>query len=315
MNGLPGRFQVPSHRATTRSEREAGGNNVHSLWCGLSALALIAVSLPPAKAVEAQHVVVESGDIRIEVLEQGTGPAILILPSLGRGASDYDKVADLLAADGFRVLRPQPRGIGASAGPMTGLTLHEYAADVAVVIEHEVKGPAIVVGHAFGNFVARMLATDRPELVRGVVLAAASPGKVPPGSGPVIAPDVREAIDRSGEVSLPEADRLRYLQLAFFAPGNDPHVWLGGWYPQAHDAETAASSATPVDTWFAAGKAPILDLQAEEDTVAPRKFAGVLKGALGDRVTVVVIPHAGHALAPEQPEAMAAAIAAYARKS
>jgi pimeloyl-ACP methyl ester carboxylesterase len=38
----------------------------------------------------------------------------------------------------------------------------------------------------------------------------------------------------------------------------------------------------------------------------------VLKAALGDRVTVVVIPNAGHALVPEQPEAMASAIAAFA---
>jgi pimeloyl-ACP methyl ester carboxylesterase len=71
--------------------------------------------------------------------------------------------------------------------------------------------------------------------------------------------------------------------------------------------------ATPVDDWFACGTARILDLQAENDAVAPRKFAGVLKAALGDRVTVVVIPNAGHALVPEQPEAMANAIAAFAR--
>lgn len=286
---------------------------------GLLAIALMSFGLTsfvaqPAEAAAAKHIMVHRGDVQIDVLEQGKGPAIVILPSLGRGAGDYDRVAKLLAADGFRVLRPQPRGIGASKGPMTGLTLHDYAADVAAVIEHEVKGPAIVVGHAYGNFVARMLATDRPELVRAVVLAAASPGKVPPGSGPVIAPDVREAIDKSGDLSLSQKERIRHLQLAFFARGNDPRVWLSGWYPKAHDAESAASAATPVDTWFAAGHAPILELQAEDDTVAPRKFAGVLKDALGDRVTVVVIPHAGHALAPEQPAAMADAIAAYARK-
>jgi alpha-beta hydrolase superfamily lysophospholipase len=57
----------------------------------------------------------------------------------------------------------------------------------------------------------------------------------------------------------------------------------------------------------------VLDLQAENDAVAPRKFAAVLKAALGDRVTVVVIPHARHALVPEQPKAMAEAIAAFAR--
>jgi pimeloyl-ACP methyl ester carboxylesterase len=132
----------------------------------------------PGRAATPDHGIVQHGDVRIEVLEQGHGPAILILPSLGRGAHDYDERAIPLAADGFRVLRPQPRGMGQSEGPMAGLTLYDYAGDVAAVIQREVKGPAIVVGHAFGNFVARMLATGRPELVKSVVLATASPGKV-----------------------------------------------------------------------------------------------------------------------------------------
>jgi pimeloyl-ACP methyl ester carboxylesterase len=256
---------------------------------------------------------VNRDDVHIEVIAQGLGPVIVILPSLGRGAEDYNVVAAQLAKDGFRVLRPEPRGIGASTGPMTSLTLHDFAADIAAVIEHERNGPALVVGHAYGHFVARTLATDRPDLVRGVVLAAASAGKVPPGvHEPSVAPEVREAIEKSGDVSLPDADRLRYLQFAFFAPGHDPHVWLGGWHPETEKAENAASRATPVDEWFACGSARILDLQAENDAVAPRKFAGVLKAALGDRVTVVVIPNAGHALVPEQAEAMANAIAAFA---
>ena len=78
-------------------------------------------------------------------------------------------------------------------------------------------------------------------------------------------------------------------------------------------AEAAATTATPLDLWFAGGSTKILDLQAEGDTVAPRKFAGVLKAALGDRVTAVVIQHAAHALNPEQPRAVAQAVAAFAR--
>ena len=261
-----------------------------------------------------QRFMVDRGNVHIEVIAQGLGPVIVILPSLGRGAEDYKVVSTLLARDGFRVLRPEPRGIGRSTGPMTGLTLHDFAADIAAVIEHERRGPAVVVGHAYGHFVARTLATDRPDLVRGVVLAAASAGKVPPGvHEPSVTPEVREAIDKSGDLSLPDAERLRYLQLAFFAPGHDPHIWLSGWHSETEKAENDASHATPVDEWFACGTARILDLQAENDAVAPRKFAGVLKAALGDRVTVVVIPNAGHALVPEQPEAMANAIAAFAR--
>jgi pimeloyl-ACP methyl ester carboxylesterase len=263
----------------------------------------------------AQHLSVPNGPARIEVLARGTGPTIVILPSLGRGATDYDQVADTLAADGFRVLRPQPRGIGASTGPMTGLTLHDYAADVAAVIRREAHGPVILVGHAFGNFVARMVATDDPDLVRGLVLAAASPGKPPPGAkGPVITPAIREAIEESGDPRLPEAERRRALRAAFFAPGNDPDVWLGGWHPDAMHAEQEAEKATDVDAWFAGGHAPILLLQPADDAVAPVSQDSVLRDMLGPRVSVTVIPHAGHALAPEQPEAMARAIAGFARR-
>ena len=268
----------------------------------------------PAPSLIESHLV-HHGNVQIEVLTQGSGPVIVILPSLGRSGRDYDAVAARLAAGGFRVLRPEPRGIGLSKGPMQNLSVHDFAADVAAVVEAENKGPVVVVGHAWGNFAARMLAADRPDLVKGVVLAAASAGKVPPGSKELpIGPEMRKAIDGPSDLSLPEAQRLEYLKIAFFAPGNDPSVWLDGWNHETHEAESHARNTTPVDEYFAAGNAPILDLQAESDTVAPRRFSHVLKSMLGDRVTIVVIPKAGHALAPEQPQAMADAITTFSRQ-
>lgn len=261
-----------------------------------------------------EHEIVRYDNVQIEVNSQGTGPVIVMLPSLGRSGRDYDKVAQYLQEDGFRVVRPEPRGIGESKGPMENLSVHDFARDVAAVVEHENKGPIVVVGHAWGNFAARMLAADRPDLVRGVVMAAASAGKVPPGSTekPINA-EMRQAIDGAGDLSLSKEQRLVYLKKAFFAPGNDPSVWLDGWHEATHDAESHARNTTPVDDYFAAGKAPILDLQGESDTVAPRRFSGVLKSMLGDRVQVVVLKNAGHAMAPEQPKAMADAIAAFAK--
>ena len=198
---------------------------------------------------------------------------------------------------------------------MDGLNMHDLAADVARVIESENKGPVIVVGHAFGNFVARQIAADRPDLVRGVVVAAGSSGKVPPGSSEMpIGREIRKAIDGPSDMSLPESKRLEYLQIAFFAPGNDARVWLGGWNSGVHHMESRAREHTPVDDYFAAGTAPILDLQAERDPVAPRRFSGVLKSLLGDRVTIVVIPNASHALFPEQPNAVTQAIVTFARR-
>lgn len=258
---------------------------------------------------------VSRDNVDIEVLSQGSGPVIVMLPSLGRSGEDYEVVAAMLASEGFRVLRPQPRGIGRSKGPMDALDMHDLAADVAKVVERENKGSVVVVGHAFGNFVARQIAADRPDLVRGVVIAAGSAGKVPPGSTEKpIGPEIRRAIDGPSDGSLPESKRLEYLQIAFFAPGNDARVWLGGWNSEVHHMEAHAREHTPVDDYFAAGAAPILDLQAEHDPVAPRRFSGVLKSLLGDRVTIVVIPNASHALFPEQPHAVTQAIATFARR-
>ncbi|WP_235948303.1 alpha/beta fold hydrolase [Nocardia terrae] len=266
----------------------------------------------PNLVEEPERTVIPAGpDVQIEAITEGRGPAIVILPSLGRGAEDYDEVARLLAADGFRVVRPQPRGIGRSIGPMDDLDLHDFAADVAAVLDHEGTGPAVVVGHAWGSQPARMLASDRPDLVCGLIMAAASSGKMPPGSTEQPYRRMREAVDGSGNPELPEAQRIEYLRQAFFAPGNDPTVWLTGWHRETHEAESRARDNTPIDSYFAGGSVPLLDLQAEFDAVA---VPNVFKPMLGDRVTVRTIPNAGHALAPEQPEAFSAAIAEFSRE-
>jgi pimeloyl-ACP methyl ester carboxylesterase len=261
----------------------------------------------------ATRTIIQRDDVRIEVLAQGSGRAIVLLPSLGRGASDFDPIAARLAHAGYRVLRPQPRGIGRSRGPLTGIDLHDYAADIAAVIAQEGKsrensGPAFVVGHAFGNRVARMLATDRPELVRAVALVAANIGKAP--SPPV----VRAAIRSSADPSLPDEERLKALQFAFFAPGNDPRAWLDGWYPEVLAAERIAGDRTSREEDFAGGTAPILYLQPDHDPLAHVEDARAYKAQLGERVTVVVISHASHAVIAEQPNAVSDALIEYARK-
>jgi pimeloyl-ACP methyl ester carboxylesterase len=159
--------------------------------------------------------IVAAGPASIETYVDGDGPDVVILPSYGRdGGHDFDPITAALASAGYRVLRPQPRGVGRSAGPMTGLTLADLGGDAAQVITKLSDGPAVVLGHAFGNFVARAVATDHPDKVSAVILAAASGTQVPP--------DVDAAPFRAGDPTLPEEDRLAALELAFFAPGHDP---------------------------------------------------------------------------------------------
>jgi pimeloyl-ACP methyl ester carboxylesterase len=251
---------------------------------------------------------VRRGDIQLEVLAQGSGHRVVLLPSLGRGAADFDVIAMRIAAAGFRVLRPQPRGIGLSRSPEPYADLHDCAADIATVIEADGGGAALVAGHAFGNRVARMLATDRPELVRGVSLIAANVGHAPS------TPPIREAIRNSANPALPDEERLKALQFAFFAPGNDPRPWLKGWHPQVLAAQRIAGDRTSRQEDYAGGTAPILYLQPGHDPLAHVEDAHEFKRALGDRVTVIVIDNASHAAIEEQPEAISAALVDFANR-
>ena len=260
---------------------------------------------PVAQAERAREIIAYQ-DVRIDVIAEGRGPPVVLLPGRGRDSEDFDDLAAGIAKAGFRVLRPQPRGAGASHGPMQNLSLHDFARDIAAVISHNGNMPAVIVGHAFGNWVARMTATDYPELVRGVVIVAAAAKAYPAGFAG--AKELSDAVRKAGNPSLPEAERLEALRMAFFAPGHDARVWLAGWHHEVDEAQFAAGRATRQSEWWPGGKAPMLDVQAELDPFKPRSMMNELREEFGARVDIVVIPNASHALIPEQPAAVIDAI-------
>lgn len=247
------------------------------------------------------------GDVRIAVHAEGTGPLFVLIPSLGRAAEDFDDLAPRIAGQGFRVLRPEPRGIGGSSALQDGATLHDMAADLAAVIAAEGGGPAVVAGHAAGNWVARVLAHDRPDLVRGVAMVAAL-------LGTTVDPSIRVSINGSFDMRLSDDQRLHHLRRAYFAPGNDARGWLAGWHPPVAERQRAAAAATLDRAWLRAAEVtPLLYLGAAQDTISPPPAPGALRAAVGPLATLVVIDNAGHALVPEQPEATAAALVAWAK--
>ena len=278
-----------------------------------SVLAALSASMPAqartggassCRASESGTFVTAADGVRIHVRTVGRGRPILMIPSLGRGADDFDALAAALARKGYMSVLPDPRMTGrSSATPPTDL--FTLAQDNAAVIEALCHGPVDVVGHAYGNRVARALATSSPSLVARVALLA--------GGGEVeMRPEIRRALAGSfAQDTRSDADRLPDLQLAFFAKGNDPSVWLRGWYPAAAEAQVAADRRTETSRWWTAGKAPLLLVQAAEDPVAPAGNAVKLAQDVGTRLTQLDLRHASHAILPEQPKAVAAALAAY----
>jgi pimeloyl-ACP methyl ester carboxylesterase len=178
--------------------------------------------------------VADVSDAKIEMIADGRGPLIVLLPSTGRGSDDFDELAGELAKEGFRVLRPQPRGIGGSVGSMKDVSFHDFANDIAGIIKYEGGGPAIIAGHAYGNWIARTVATDHPHLVRGVVLMAAGAKTWPR--------KLSDAITTINDGGQPTTIRLQALELAFFAPGNDASSWLEGWHKEVMESQRAAGA-------------------------------------------------------------------------
>lgn len=248
--------------------------------------------------------IVTNEAVSIETYVDGDGPDVVVIPSYGRdGGADFDAFTAALVGAGYRALRPQPRGVGKSTGPMTGVVVDDLGDDIAHVIDQLARGPAAVLGHAFGNLVARTVATNHPERVAAVMLAAAAGRTVPP--------EINSAPMRAGDLTLPDDQRLAALELAFFAPGHDASIWLTGWYPETLKMQVASVDGVDIDGCWSAGTAPIFELIAALDPFHHKNQWGDLRTQLGSRVTTTVIPDASHALFPEQPAAAAGAVIDY----
>ncbi|OVE79396.1 hypothetical protein BVY01_02540 [bacterium I07] len=242
---------------------------------------------------------IQVDETNVEVHVRGKGPAIVLLPGNGGAASQYETFAPLLAANGYQTVAISVRGASKTTGPLENLTLHDYAADVAGVIETLKIVPTHVLGRAGGNRVARCLATDRPELVKSVILVAA--GGLVPGDPKAIA-----AMKGWGEATLPESERLAAFQSSMLSPATDRNlVKPYPKWPAASKAQNAAKDATPRTAYWTAGKAPICVIQGLDDLIAPPGNGRLLREQLGDRVKLIEIPEAGHALLFEKPKEIA----------
>ena len=167
----------------------------------------------------------------------------------------------------------------------------------------ETECRASVIGHAFGNRVVRATAAGNPGRIHGVVLIAA-------GGRNAIPPRANRALRNAFDPRRTFDQRREDVRYAFFAGDNAiPDYWLRGWYRHTATMQGRASPATETDDWLAAGTGPMLVVQALADRIAPKEdTADMLADAYPDRVTVALIEDAGHALLPEQPDAIAEAV-------
>ncbi|MGX1541632.1 alpha/beta fold hydrolase [Streptomyces adustus] len=127
---------------------------------------------------------------------------LLVMGGTAPGIVWPDELCRLIAADGFFVVRYDHRDTGRSGKSDGEYDLSTLAADAADVIVGLGLGAAHVAGQSAGGMVAQLLALDRPELVRSLVLLSSSPDangdvRLPPRTGlPGPRPPVLERVAR-----------------------------------------------------------------------------------------------------------------------
>ena len=265
------------------------------------------VPLPdtPARDTAGEMISVERDGRRLCYYVSGKGPPVILLASAGREVSDFNELVTTLNRAGYRTIAIEAPGIGNTPLPKGEPGLFDLADDVKVIARKELAAgeKAAIIGHAFGNRVARAFASKYDGDVNGVILIAS-------GGAKPIPPKALAALKAIFDPRRTVKSRKKDIAYGFFASGNPiPAHWLVGWHGKTAIMQGKASAKQPYDQWHASGSAPMLVIQGDSDTIAPPNDAGKpLAREFPDRVKLVMIKDAGHALLPEQPAAIGEAV-------
>jgi pimeloyl-ACP methyl ester carboxylesterase len=112
--------------------------------------------------------------VRLYYQDFGEGPAVVFTPSGSQTHQMWESQVAALSGE-YRTVAYDWRGTGRSDKPRAGYTTDAAAADLAALIERLGLAPATLVGHGIGNHLGILVATRRPDLVAGLVLASAAP--------------------------------------------------------------------------------------------------------------------------------------------
>jgi len=240
----------------------------------------------------------------------------------GSGAS-WDPLTERLAG-AYRVLAPDRPGYGRTTGEARGFAGNaEYAADLLTALD---AAPATVVAHSWAGGAAVLLAARRPDLVSGLVLvgAACTPDSVDTVDRVLGLPALGDALTVAGLLALGEVlPKVRRAAHRLPARLRDPvrvtlpdQGVLGGErgalgrHRRTFVAEQRALlEELPLVSGALGGLAvPTVVVVGTWDVVV-RPSAGRTLAAAVSGAELVEIPRAGHFVARDAPDELAALVA------
>jgi len=255
--------------------------------------------------------------VKVVVGISGSGEPIVLLHGLGASRRLWHRVAPLLAASGRRVLTPDLPGFGNSPPAGPGFEFPAVTEALAVALRRRTRSPFDLLGHSLGGAVALQFATEYPELVRRLVLAA--PAGFTPRAWPVASV--------AGALAEPAlaARRIAGRPLSASATARRVLLWGAVAEPQhlaRADAQLVLSSSgaatrlgpalaevlrTDLRPLLRRLEAPVGVIWGECDRVVPISTLEVIR-AIRPQVAVETIPGAAHIPQLERPEEFVAAV-------
>lgn len=113
---------------------------------------------------------VSTDDAKIEYKVDGDGPGLALVHGTGGDAEKvFGHVVDHFATD-HRVIRPNFSGSGETVDAGGPLSVDDIADQIAAVIDEAADQPVDLLGFSLGAVAAAVVAAERPELVRRLIL-------------------------------------------------------------------------------------------------------------------------------------------------
>ncbi|MFJ2008509.1 alpha/beta fold hydrolase [Streptomyces chartreusis] len=128
---------------------------------------------------------IEIGDITLNVIDVGAGPAVLLLHGFPDRATMWRRQIHALNAAGYRVIAPDLRGFGDSDRPaeVSAYALQEILGDVVGLLDALGIERAAVAAHDWGAMVGWVLASVRPDIVERLAVFSVGHPRAFAGAG------------------------------------------------------------------------------------------------------------------------------------
>ncbi|WP_405392940.1 alpha/beta hydrolase [Streptomyces sp. NBC_01102] len=127
---------------------------------------------PSASVPGAVHRLVDVPGGRIHLLEQGTGPLVLMIHGFPETSHSWRHQLPAVAAAGFRAVALDVRGYGRSSAPgeVDAYRMTAHVADNVGVVHALGEETATVIGHDWGSPIAANSALLRPDMFTAVAM-------------------------------------------------------------------------------------------------------------------------------------------------